>query len=145
MPGLKQKNTFQQVLVAGYDRARCRIFSRALRLTPCSQLLVRPGVHSRQHAAGHREDASANDETASGRRNAIQVPQSSLPCCALPNLMIFQTSPHRTGRGLVDALVKIGRNEGILAYWKGFAPYFLRLGNHTAFTFLFLEELKKLW
>ena len=46
---------------------------------------------------------------------------------------------------MVDALVKIGRNEGILAYWKGFAPYFLRLGNHTAFTFLFLEELKKLW
>jgi hypothetical protein len=48
-------------------------------------------------------------------------------------------------RGLLDALVKIGRNEGVLAYWKGFAPYFLRLGNHTAFTFLFLEELKKLW
>ena len=47
-------------------------------------------------------------------------------------------------RGLLDALVKIGRNEGVLAYWKGFAPYFLRLGNHTAFTFLFLEELKKL-
>ena len=48
-------------------------------------------------------------------------------------------------RGLLDALLKIGRNEGVLAYWKGFAPYFLRLGNHTAFTFLFLEQLKKLW
>jgi solute carrier family 25 folate transporter 32 len=57
----------------------------------------------------------------------------------------FAAASCRRGRGLLDALVKIGRNEGVLAYWKGFAPYFLRLGNHTAFTFLFLEELKKLW
>jgi hypothetical protein len=61
-------------------------------------------------------------------------------------LLLLPPPRHRwSGRGLLDALVKIGRNEGVLAYWKGFAPYFLRLGNHTAFTFLFLEELKKLW
>lgn len=76
-------------------------------------------------------------------RTGLSPPLLSPPraSCAVFVLLIVL----RWCRGLLDALVKIGRNEGVLAYWKGFAPYFLRLGNHTAFTFLFLEELKKLW
>lgn len=99
MPGLKQKNTFQQVLVAGYwSGLVCTVASMPLDIAKTRLQTMKPQADG--------------------------------------------VMPYR---GLVDALVKIGRNEGILAYWKGFAPYFLRLGNHTAFTFLFLEELKKLW
>jgi hypothetical protein len=132
-------------------RAICVLY-----VTLVLQLLVRPCVHRCQHAAGHCEDTAADDEASGGWQHALQVSSSVRglqrllmlgPCCkgrfaiaaaaAAGSLLIC--------RGLLDALVKIGRNEGVLAYWKGFAPYFLRLGNHTAFTFLFLEELKKLW
>jgi solute carrier family 25 (mitochondrial oxoglutarate transporter), member 11 len=45
---------------------------------------------------------------------------------------------------LVDALVKIPRQEGMFALWKGFPPYFLRGGGHTVFMFLFVEEYRRL-
>ena len=31
--------------------------------------------------------------------------------------------------------------EGVLALWKGFLPYFSRLGPHTVLTFIFMEQL----
>jgi len=52
-----------------------------------------------------------------------------------------------TGRypysGVLDVLVKVARKEGVLALWKGFTPYFLRLGPHTILTFVILEQMKK--
>lgn len=33
--------------------------------------------------------------------------------------------------GTFDVLGKIVKHEGIPALWKGFLPYWLRLGNHT--------------
>ena len=44
-----------------------------------------------------------------------------------------------------DCFVKLVKNEGVFALWKGFTPYFLRIGPHTIFTFLFLEQLNKLF
>lgn len=43
--------------------------------------------------------------------------------------------------GTVDVLTKVIRNEGPLALWKGFTPYYARLGPHTVLTFIFLEQL----
>lgn len=48
-------------------------------------------------------------------------------------------------KGATDCLVKLVKNEGVFALWKGFTPYFLRLGPHTILTFLFLEQLNKLF
>lgn len=31
-------------------------------------------------------------------------------------------------------------NEGVLSLWKGFFPYFSRLGPHTVLTFIFMEQ-----
>lgn len=47
--------------------------------------------------------------------------------------------------GLVDALMKVGKTEGILALWKGFPPYFLRSGGHTVGMFLFKEKYTQMY
>lgn len=43
-------------------------------------------------------------------------------------------------RGPLDALGKLIKKEGIFALWKGFLPYYFRLGPHTVLTFIFLEQ-----
>jgi len=47
--------------------------------------------------------------------------------------------------GMLDALLKTSRSEGIPALWRGFMPYFLRLTPHTIGAFVLLEQLKKLY
>lgn len=44
-------------------------------------------------------------------------------------------------KGALDVLGKVIRNEGIFALWKGFFPYYARLGPHTVLTFIFLEQM----
>lgn len=44
-------------------------------------------------------------------------------------------------KGTVDVITKVIRNEGLFALWKGFTPYYARLGPHTVLTFVFLEQL----
>lgn len=44
-------------------------------------------------------------------------------------------------RGAVDVWMKLIRNEGVFALWKGFTPYYMRLGPHTVLTFIFLEQM----
>lgn len=44
-------------------------------------------------------------------------------------------------KGAMDVLVKTIRSEGFFRLWKGFTPYFMRLGPHTVLTFLIQEQL----
>ncbi|XP_033208608.1 mitochondrial 2-oxoglutarate/malate carrier protein-like isoform X2 [Belonocnema kinseyi] len=44
-------------------------------------------------------------------------------------------------KGTIDVLTKVVRNEGPFALWKGFFPYYARLGPHTVLTFIFLEQM----
>ncbi|XP_050305377.1 mitochondrial 2-oxoglutarate/malate carrier protein [Anthonomus grandis grandis] len=44
-------------------------------------------------------------------------------------------------KGPLDVLGKIVKNEGVFALWKGFFPYYFRLGPHTVITFIFLEQM----
>ena len=44
-------------------------------------------------------------------------------------------------KGTLDVLTKVVRNEGLFALWKGFVPYYARLGPHTVLTFIFLEQM----
>ncbi|XP_014249292.1 mitochondrial 2-oxoglutarate/malate carrier protein [Cimex lectularius] len=57
------------------------------------------------------------------------------------NMKIINGKPEFTGS--VDVLTKVVRNEGFFALWKGFTPYYARLGPHTVLTFVFLEQLNK--
>ncbi|KAF7268783.1 mitochondrial 2-oxoglutarate/malate carrier protein-like [Rhynchophorus ferrugineus] len=41
----------------------------------------------------------------------------------------------------VSVMGGIIKDEGVLALWKGFWPYYFRLGPHTVLTFIFLEQL----
>lgn len=48
-------------------------------------------------------------------------------------------------KGAIDVLVKVTKNEGVFALWKGFLPYYTRLGPHTVLTFIFLEQLNQVY
>ncbi|CAN2390301.1 Belongs to the mitochondrial carrier (TC 2.A.29) family [Pristimantis euphronides] len=43
----------------------------------------------------------------------------------------------------LDVLLKVIRHEGFFSLWKGFTPYYARLGPHTVLTFIFLEQMNK--
>ncbi|EFJ53324.1 hypothetical protein VOLCADRAFT_79001 [Volvox carteri f. nagariensis] len=47
--------------------------------------------------------------------------------------------------GVLDCFVKTARNEGLLAFYKGFVPNFGRLGSWNVAMFLTLEQVKKLF
>ncbi|XP_059477187.1 mitochondrial 2-oxoglutarate/malate carrier protein [Neocloeon triangulifer] len=48
-------------------------------------------------------------------------------------------------KGAADVLIKVVRNEGLFALWKGFTPYYARLGPHTVLTFIILEKMNTLY
>jgi solute carrier family 25 oxoglutarate transporter 11 len=48
-------------------------------------------------------------------------------------------------KGAFDVIGKVVKNEGFFSLWKGFTPYYFRLGPHTVLTFIFLEQLNKLY
>lgn len=48
-------------------------------------------------------------------------------------------------KGTADVLGKVVRHEGVLALWKGFTPYYARLGPHTVLTFIFMEQLNQMY
>uniref|UniRef100_UPI00398F5381 mitochondrial 2-oxoglutarate/malate carrier protein n=1 Tax=Pristiophorus japonicus TaxID=55135 RepID=UPI00398F5381 len=43
----------------------------------------------------------------------------------------------------LDVLYRVVRHEGFFSLWKGFTPYYARLGPHTVLTFIFLEQMNK--
>ncbi|KAJ8923368.1 hypothetical protein NQ315_001926 [Exocentrus adspersus] len=57
----------------------------------------------------------------------------------IQNMKTIDGKPEYTGP--VNVLVSVVRNEGLFALWKGFAPYYFRLGPHTVLTFIFLEQM----
>ncbi|XP_046441910.1 mitochondrial 2-oxoglutarate/malate carrier protein-like [Daphnia pulex] len=57
----------------------------------------------------------------------------------LQNMRFIDGKPEY--KGAVDVLGRVVRNEGILALWKGFTPYYARIGPHTVLTFIFLEQM----
>jgi len=61
----------------------------------------------------------------------------------LQNMKIVDGKPEY--KGAVDVLGRIVRNEGVLALWSGFTPYYARIGPHTVLTFIFLEKLNNFY
>mmetsp|Transcript_16482 Transcript_16482/g.49767 ORF Transcript_16482/g.49767 Transcript_16482/m.49767 type:complete len:290 (-) Transcript_16482:125-994(-) len=47
-------------------------------------------------------------------------------------------------RGIVDCVVKVGRNEGVRALWKGLVPALVRQVSYHSFTFVLYEPIKAL-
>lgn len=44
-------------------------------------------------------------------------------------------------KGSIDVMLKVAKHEGVLSLWKGFTPYFARLGPHTVITFILMEQM----
>lgn len=44
---------------------------------------------------------------------------------------------------LQDVFIRVIKNEGFFSLWKGFTPYYARLGPHTVLTFIFLEQMNQ--
>ena len=57
----------------------------------------------------------------------------------IQNMKIIDGKPEY--RGVADVFGRVIRTEGFLSLWKGFTPYYLRLGPHTVLTFIFLEQM----
>jgi len=57
----------------------------------------------------------------------------------IQNMKIIDGKPEY--RNAFDVWGKVIRSEGIFALWKGFTPYYMRLGPHTVLTFVFLEQM----
>eukprot|EP01089_Gocevia_fonbrunei_P005000 TRINITY_DN1511_c0_g1_i3.p1 TRINITY_DN1511_c0_g1~~TRINITY_DN1511_c0_g1_i3.p1 ORF type:complete len:205 (-),score=23.86 TRINITY_DN1511_c0_g1_i3:24-638(-) len=45
--------------------------------------------------------------------------------------------------GSLDCFFKTVKHEGVFALWKGFLPFYIRLGPHTVITFLVFEQFCK--
>ncbi|KAF9129350.1 Mitochondrial oxaloacetate carrier protein [Mortierella sp. 14UC] len=63
--------------------------------------------------------------------------------------MFNQATDPLTGRGSLyrsplDCFLKTVKTEGVTALYKGFTAHYLRIGPHTIFTFVFMEQAKKL-
>ncbi|XP_055329214.1 mitochondrial 2-oxoglutarate/malate carrier protein-like [Paramacrobiotus metropolitanus] len=61
----------------------------------------------------------------------------------IQNMKIINGKPEYTGA--LDVMSRVVRNEGFIALWKGFTPYYMRIGPHTVLTFIFLEQMTRLY
>ncbi|KAG2229560.1 hypothetical protein INT48_004826 [Thamnidium elegans] len=78
-----------------------------------------------------------------------------LVCLAMNPFDVISTRMYNqgvdaSGKGLlyknsVDCAVKIVKIEGVRGLYKGFLAHYLRIGPHTTFMFVFMEQLKKLY
>ncbi|EDV24149.1 uncharacterized protein TRIADDRAFT_50388 [Trichoplax adhaerens] len=59
----------------------------------------------------------------------------------LQNMKVIDGKPEFNGA--LDIFMKVLRNEGFFSLWKGFTPYYARLGPHTVLTFILLEQMNK--
>ena len=46
-------------------------------------------------------------------------------------------------KGVADCAVKMVRNEGVLALWKGYMPATIKLAPHTVISFVILDNLSR--
>ncbi|XP_043252192.1 mitochondrial 2-oxoglutarate/malate carrier protein-like isoform X2 [Colletes gigas] len=61
----------------------------------------------------------------------------------IQNMKIVDGKPEF--KGAIDVIVRVCRNEGLFSLWKGFFPYYARLGPHTVLTFIFLEQMNTMY
>jgi solute carrier family 25 oxoglutarate transporter 11 len=99
----------------------------------CKQLLV--GTEYFKEGLGLHFTASM--------MSALITTTASLPLdiakTRLQSMKIIDGKPEY--RGFIHVWSLILKNEGFFALWKGFTPYYARLGPHTVLTFIFLEQM----
>lgn len=61
----------------------------------------------------------------------------------LQNMIVINGEPEY--KGSMDCVAQLLKNEGVLAFWKGFWPYYFRLGPHTVLVLIFLEKFTEMY
>uniref|UniRef100_A0A915PUZ4 Mitochondrial 2-oxoglutarate/malate carrier protein n=1 Tax=Setaria digitata TaxID=48799 RepID=A0A915PUZ4_9BILA len=61
----------------------------------------------------------------------------------IQNMRVIDGKPEY--RGVLDVWSKVIFNEGFFSLWKGFTPYYFRMGPHTMLTFIILEQFNALY
>lgn len=83
---------------------------------------------------------------ASGMVSGLACTIVSLPV-DMAKTRVQQMRPDAQGvmpyKNALDCISKVVKHEGVLSLWKGFTPYFFRLGPHTIIAFIILEQLNK--
>lgn len=46
--------------------------------------------------------------------------------------------------GVVDVVVTVARRDGVRGLWRGFLPFYARLGPHTTLSLMLLEQLRRM-
>ncbi|KAL5014746.1 hypothetical protein ScPMuIL_009016 [Solemya velum] len=59
----------------------------------------------------------------------------------IQNMKIIDGKPEY--KGALDVVFRTIQKEGFFSLWKGFTPYYARLGPHTVLTFIFLEQMNR--
>lgn len=101
-------------------------------------------TQAKQHllASGHFKEGILLHFTAS-MISGLVTTAASMPIdiakTRLQNMKTVDGKPQY--RGTVDVLLKVVKNEGFFSLWRGFTPYYARLGPHTVLTFIILEQL----
>ncbi|KAL7076146.1 hypothetical protein ACQ4LE_004833 [Meloidogyne hapla] len=61
----------------------------------------------------------------------------------IQNMRVIDGKPEFSG--ISDVIGRVLKNEGFFALWKGFLPYYMRLGPHTVLTFIILEQMNEFY
>lgn len=71
---------------------------------------------------------------------------ATMPLEGCKNRMASQKPDPTTGKlpytGILQTLRKVAANEGVLALYNGFLPYYVRCGGHTVTMFVFVQLLR---
>lgn len=120
MPTVGRAMVLNIAQLATYDQAK--------------EMILKTGV------VGDNIGAHALASTCSGFiATAVSIPLDSAKT-RVQNMKVINGVPEYTG--MFDALRKTAAKDGVLSLWRGFTPYFLRLGPHTILTFICLEQCK---
>ena len=65
--------------------------------------------------------------------------------CSPVDVIKTRVMSAQTKESIVSLVTRITANEGLMWMFKGWVPSFVRLGPHTIFTFIFLEQHKKIY
>lgn len=73
----------------------------------------------------------------------------TMPFESAKNRMAFQKPDPNTGKlpytSTLNTIQSVARKDGVLALWRGFAPYYTRCGGHTCTMFVFVEWMRKVY
>ncbi|GMR39859.1 hypothetical protein PMAYCL1PPCAC_10054, partial [Pristionchus mayeri] len=75
----------------------------------------------------------------SGFNTAFVSMPADIAKTRIQSMRIIDGKPEYKNAG--DVILKVIKNEGICALWKGFTPCYMRIGPYTVLTFIVLEQM----